>query len=193
MHPIGTQTIETPRLNLRPFRASDAPAMFRNWAGDPAVTEYVTWPTHASVEETAGIVETWVRQTAEDPSFYQWAIELKSLGEPIGSIAVAHLSADVESAELGWCLGRAWWGRGIMPEAAEAVIAYLFERAGFNRVAARYDTRNAKSGRVMEKLGMIREGVLRQAGHCNAGVCDEAVYSILRSEYDARCNPAKGE
>jgi len=183
MQHIGTQTIETERLLLRPFRMSDAPAMFRNWASDPAVTQYVTWPTHKTVEETAAIIESWVRQTAEDPSFYQWAIELKPLGEPIGSIAVAHLFEDVAGAELGWCIGRAWWGQGIMPEAAGAVIAYLFERAGFERVAARYDARNERSGRVMQKLGMVREGVLRQAGRCNAGVCDEVVYSILRREY----------
>ncbi len=183
MEHIGTQAIETERLILRPFRIADAPAMFRNWASDPAVTRYVTWPTHKNVEETERIVENWVRQTAADPSFYQWAVELKSLGEPIGSIAVAHLYEDVAGAELGWCLGKPWWGQGIMPEAAEAVIAFLFERAGFHRVAARYDARNEKSGRVMQKLGMVREGVLRQAGRCNAGVCDEVVYSILRSEY----------
>ena len=186
MQHIGTQTIETERLILRPFRMDDAPAMFRNWASDPAVTEYVTWPTHKNVEETAGIIESWVHQTAEYPSFYQWAIELKSLGEPIGSIAVAHLFEDVAGAELGWCIGRPWWGRGIMPEAAGAVIAFLFDLAGFRRVAARFDSRNEKSGRVMQKLGMTREGVLRQAGRCNAGVCDEVVYSILRSEYNER-------
>ena len=183
MQHVGTRTIETERLILRPFRIADAPAMFRNWASDPAVTRYVTWPTHKNAEETAGIIESWVRQTAEAPAFYQWAIELKSLGEPIGSIAVAHLNTGAESAELGWCIGRAWWGQGVMPEAGAAVVAFLFERAGFRRVAARYDTRNTKSGRVMQKLGMTREGVLRQAGRCNAGVCDEVVYSILRSEY----------
>lgn len=183
MQHIGTQVIETGRLILRPFRAGDAPAMFRNWASDPAVTEYVTWKTHESVQETEAITAAWEKQTAEDPSFYQWAIELKSLGEPIGSIAVAHLDEKTQSAELGWCIGRAWWGQGIMPEAGKTVIAFLFERVGFNRVAARYDTRNAKSGRVMQKLGMKFEGVLRQAGRCNAGLCDEAVYSILRKEY----------
>ena len=186
MEHVGTRTIETHRLILRPFRAEDAPAMFRNWASDPAVTEYVTWPTHKCVEETAAITRSWETQTAEDPDFYQWAIELKSIGEPIGSIAVAHLNPAAESAELGWCIGRAWWGQGIMAEAGAAVIAFLFERAGFLRVAARYDTRNVKSGRVMQKLGMTFEGVLRQAGRCNAGICDEAVYSILRGEYLAR-------
>ena len=101
MQHVGTQTIETQRLILRPFRLSDAPAMFRNWAGDPAVTRYVTWPTHGCVQETEGIVEGWVQQTAEDLSFYQWAIELKDLGEPIGSIAVAHMREYVRSEYAG--------------------------------------------------------------------------------------------
>ena len=193
MQHLGTQTIETHRLLLRPFRASDAPAMFRNWAGDGAVTEYVTWKTHASEQESAGIAAAWEKQTAEDPDFYQWAIVLKSLGEPIGSISAIHLDEKTESAELGWCIGRAWWGRGVMPEAGAAVIAFLFDEVGLNRVAARFDTRNPKSGRVMEKLGMTFEGVLRQAGRCNAGLCDEAFYSILRSEYLARGGALLGE
>ena len=185
MQNVGTQRIETQRLILRPFRAEDGPAMFRNWAGDSAVTEYVTWKTHASARESAEIAAAWETQTASDPAFYQWAIELKTLGEPIGSISAIHLNEEVESAELGWCIGRPWWGRGIMPEAGAAVIAFLFDAVGLNRVAARFDTRNAKSGRVMQKLGMTFEGVLRQAGRCNAGRCDEAFYSILRSEYRA--------
>ena len=186
MQHIGTKTIETHRLRLRPFRAEDAPAMFRNWASDSAVTEYVTWKTHASEQETAGITAAWEKQSAEDPAFYQWAIELKAIGEPIGSISAIHIDEAVESAELGWCIGRKWWGAGIMPEAGAAVIAFLFDQVGLNRVAARYDARNAKSGRVMQKLGMTFEGVLRQAGRCNAGICDEAFYSILREEYLAR-------
>ena len=186
MQHIGTKTLETHRLRPRPFRAEDAPAMFRNWASDSAVTEYVTWKTHASEQETAGITAAWEKQSAEDPAFYQWAIELKAIGEPIGSISAIHIDEAVESAELGWCIGRKWWGAGIMPEAGAAVIAFLFDQVGLNRVAARYDARNAKSGRVMQKLGMTFEGVLRQAGRCNAGVCDEAFYSILREEYLAR-------
>lgn len=182
----GTRTIETHRLILRPFRTEDAPAMFRNWAHDPVVTEYLTWPPHESETATAALLARWERETAEDPGVYQWAIELKSLGEPIGSISAMHVNEAVESAELGWCIGRKWWGQGIMPEAGAAVIAYLFDEVGLNRVAARHDVRNPKSGRVMQKLGMTQEGVLRQAGRCNAGLVDEVVYSILRSEYEVR-------
>ena len=182
----GTKTMETHRLILRPFRAEDAPAMYRNWAHDRTVTEYLTWQPHESEAATAELLARWEKQTAEDPAFYQWAIELKNLGEPIGSIAAMRVNEAVESAELGWCIGRQWWGQGIMPEAGAAVIAYLFDEVGLNRVAARHDVRNQKSGRVMQKLGMTHEGILRQAGRCNAGLVDESVYSILKSEYRAR-------
>ena len=182
----GTKRIETHRLVLRPFRAEDAPAMYRNWAHDSAVTEYLTWQPHASEQATAELLTQWEKQTAEDPSVYQWAIELKSLGEPIGSISAMHVNEAVGSAELGWCIGKAWWGCGIMPEAGAGVIAYLFDEVGLNRIAARHDVRNPKSGRVMQKLGMTHEGVLRAADVSNAGVGDLAIYSILRSEYAER-------
>lgn len=182
----GTKVIRTHRLVLRPFTVEDAPAMFRNWASDSAVTEFLTWPPHESPAATAELLARWAKETAEDPSVYQWAIELKSIEEPIGSISAMHINEKTAACELGWCIGKKWWGQGIMPEAGAAVIAYLFDEVGMNRVAARHDVRNPKSGRVMQKLGMTYEGVLRQAGVCNAGICDEAYYSILKNEYLAR-------
>ena len=70
-----------------------------------------------------------------------------------------------------------------MPEAGKAVVRYLFEEVGFNRIAAAHDKNNLKSGRVMQKIGMTYEGTLRKAGFCNQGVIDEVWYSILRDEY----------
>lgn len=80
------------------------------------------------------------------------------------------------------CMGKAWWGRGIMPEAFRRVIAFLFEEVGVNHIAACHDVNNPKSGRVMEKAGMKAEGTWRQAGLNNQGICDEVWHSILRSE-----------
>ncbi len=184
MQKIGTQTIETHRLILRPFCAADAPAMFRNWAADPTVTEYLTWKPYESESAVREMLTKW-EADVPDGAVFRWAIVLKSSNEAIGSLSAVP-DEKTDSAELGWCIGRPWWGRGIMPEAGAAVIAYLFDRAGLNRVAAKHDVRNPKSGRVMQKLGMTKEGVLRQAGRCNAGLGDVAVYSILRSEYAER-------
>lgn len=180
MHHLGTLRLETGRLILRPFTADDAPAAFRNWTGDPAVTEFLTWPAHPDVEVTRHILAGWAGRYA-NPDYYQWALELKSLGEPVGSIAVvwSRDEGPVRIATLGYCLGKAWWGQELMPEALRAVIGFLFDRVGYTCIQARHDVRNPKSGRVMAKAGMTRVGVLRRAGVNNRGVVDEVLYDML--------------
>ena len=178
----GTQTIETQRLILRRFRAEDAPAMYRNWASDPEVTKYLRWPAHTSESVSAWVIQDWINSCAK-PDFYQWAIVLKENGpEPIGSIAGFDGNDGVGKIEIGYCLGRRWWGKGIMTEAVGAVIWYLFEIVGFNRIQACFDLNNPRSGAVMRKCGMRYEGTLRQYERNNQGLCDVAVYSILKSD-----------
>ena len=179
----GTQPLETRRLILRPFAVEDAEAMFRNWACSEAVTRYLTWPAHSSAEGTRGLLKSWVERY-QDPAYYQWGIALKPENEVIGSISVVHLSEKTAAAELGWCLGENWWGQGIMPEAALAVRDYLFDRAGFHRIEAMHDANNPRSGRVMQKIGMRKEGVMRCCGRNNQGICDLVLYAILREDRD---------
>ena len=83
MEHIGTKRLETDRLILRPFVPEDAVPMFRNWASDPEVTRYLTWPTHQSMTVTRSVIESWVKRY-DDPAYYHWTIELKSLGEDLG-------------------------------------------------------------------------------------------------------------
>ena len=181
MQKTGTQRIETHRLILRPFTMEDAEDMFANWASDPEVTKYLTWPAHSSVEITRMVLGSWIPRYA-DGGYFQWAVEWKETGAVIGSIAVVKLDENTEAADLGYCLSRAFWGRGIMPEALRAVIDYLFDTVGLNRVAACHDPRNPKSGRAMEKAGMRLEGILRGAGKNNLGICDDVWHAILRSD-----------
>lgn len=178
----GTQTIETPRLILRRAQIEDAELMFRNWANDADVTKYLTWPPHENLEVTKKLLASWVESYEED-DYYQWMIVLKELGEPIGSISVVRQNDRVEEAEIGYCIGSRWWHRGIVSEALTAVMRYLFEEVGMNRVAARHDPNNPNSGRVMRKCGMIYEGTARSADRNNQGVCDAAHYAILRSDW----------
>ena len=178
----GTKLLETPRLLLRPFREDDGEAMFRNWANDPEVCRYLTWGPHESANDSHGIAALWAAEYG-DPAFYQWAIEPKELGEPIGSISVVRRNDAVAEAEVGYCIGRRWWGQGLTPEALRAVVRYLITEVGMNRVSAAHDVSNPNSGRVMRKAGMTAEGVLRAAGRNNRGVVDMAVYSILADEY----------
>ena len=183
MNHMGTVKIETNRLILRRFTIKDVNAMYRNWASEDEVTKYLTWPTHTSVDVTNKVLEKWISQYSE-PDYYNWAIELKEIGEPVGNIAAGKLDDEKASAFLGWCLGTHWWGQGIMPEAARAVLQYLFAEVEYNRIAAKHDSENAKSGRVMQKIGMTREGTFRASGKNNRGIVDEVYYSILREEFE---------
>lgn len=177
----GTRAMETPRLILRQARREDAQAMFRNWASDPEVTKFLTWPTYERVETAHYILDIWTK-SYEKPDFYQWMIVPKEAGQPIGSISVVHLRQDIAEAEIGYCIGRPWWHQGIMTEALSAVMAYLFEEVGINRVTARHDVNNPHSGAVMRKCGMIYEGTSRSSDRNNCGLCDMAHYAILRSD-----------
>ena len=179
----GTITIETPRL-LRRFCADDAPAMYENWANDPQVTKYLTWKPHKDASETKTLLEGWAA-SYEDPAYYMWAIVLKEIDQPIGSISVVGMHEIIDQVEIGYCIGRRWWNRGITSEAFSAVIAFLFEEVGVNRIAAKHDTNNPHSGMVMKKCGLIHEGTVRQTGLNNCGVCNLCIWGILRSDYDA--------
>ena len=178
----GTQPIETSRLILRRARREDAQPMFRNWASDPEVTKFLTWPAHSSIAVSEMVIGSWL-QEYEKESYYQWMIVLKELGEPIGSISVVRLNDPVEEAEIGYCIGRSWWHRGIVSEALAAVIEYLFVEVGMNRVAARHDPNNPNSGRVMRKCGMKYEGTAHASDRNNQGICDADHYAILRSDW----------
>lgn len=182
MENIGTGRIETERLILRPYRLEDYKAMYRNWAHDPVVTRFLTWPPHASEEVTKNLITLWVERYA-DPSNYHWAIALKADGndEVIGDISVVHMDERIPSAEIGYCMGKAWWGKGIMTEALTAVRDYLFG-AGFLRVCACHDVNNPASGRVMEKAGLKAEGILRCSGFNNTGVCDILWHGAVRED-----------
>ena len=178
----GTQTIETDRLILRPFTMADAEPMYRNWANDDEVTKFLTWPTHESVEITKMVLADWTASYAK-PDFYNWAIVLKDNGpEPIGSISVVAQNSKTECAEIGYCMSRAHWGKGIMTEALSATIDFFFAEVGFNRVQADHDANNPASGKVMEKSGMRFEGTARQGGYNNQGIIDLCTWAILKSD-----------
>ena len=181
----GTQLIETPRLILRMAQMTDAEPMFRNWASDPEVTKFLTWPTYQSVDSAYTILDIWIKEY-EKPDFYQWMIELKEIGEPIGSISVVRHRDDIAEAEIGYCIGQSWWHKGIMTEALTSVMQFLFTEVGMNRIEAKHDINNPHSGGVMQKCGMKYEGTSRASDRNNQGICDMVHYAILRSDFEIR-------
>ena len=176
----GTQTIETSRLILRRAVREDAEPMFRNWASDPEVTKYLTWPPHENIEVTKNLLVRWIGEYEKD-DYYHWMIVLKETGEPIGSL-IASTVGRAQSAHIGYCIGKAWWHRSIMSEALQAVIEYLFDEVGYHRIEAMHDPNNPNSGRVMRKCGMKYEGTTHASDRNNQGICDADHYAILRSD-----------
>lgn len=177
----GTQTIKTERLILRRYKINDAEMMYKNWACDNRVTKFLTWEPHTSADASRALLELWAADYEKDDN-YNWVIEFG--GQIIGSITVVRQSERDEFAEIGYCIGFDYWGKGIMTEAAQAVIDFLFRKVGFNRVSIEHAVKNPGSGKVAQKCGMKFEGTKREYFKAQSGeFLDINEYSILRSEY----------
>lgn len=182
MKNLGTVVLETERLILRPFTASDANDMYGNWASSDKVTKFLTWPTHQSVDISQMIINSWL-DGYSNLSNYQWCMEYKENHQAIGSFGVVHMDENTQAVEIGYCIGEDYWNKGITSEAFERVIQFLFEEVECNRIYARHDVNNPNSGKVMIKSGLQYEGTLREAGKNNTGICDVAVYGVTKRMY----------
>ncbi len=178
----GTLTMTTDRLTLRQFSMDDVPAMYKNWATDEKVLKYVSWKMHANAEETRELLEKWTAQYTEEKDRYNWAIVY--MNEAIGGINLHNVSNKNLSAEMGYNIGSKWWNMGLMTEAVGAVLDFAFREVGFNKICAMYDTENIGSGRVMQKNGMVEEGLFKMHTRRKDGTWgDMAFYS----KWNARC------
>ena len=180
----GTVRLETERLILRPMSITDADQMYSNWASDTEVSKYMSWEPHVDIAATKSILTKWINEYAK-MDYYHWGIELKKTDQIIGSAGTQGINEKHRTADLGYCLGRAYWGKGYMSEAVAAMIRHLFNTVGFNRISASHDVNNIGSGRVMQKCGMVFEGIQRQAHYCpRRGFYDSAYYAILKTDYE---------
>ena len=142
-------TLETPRLILRPFVIEDASTMFSNWANDIEVTKYMTWHPHKDVEETKWLLNLWIKEY-EDPKTYRYGIVIKDTNELIGSIdVVGYIDGN---PEIGYCLSRKHWNKGYMTEAVKTLIQYLLKE-GFPIIHVTAAVDNIGSNKVIEKCG----------------------------------------
>lgn len=151
MNNLGTLTLKTARLVLRPFRVDDYKDMYKNWVSSEVVSRYMTWEKHKDEQETKKTLEQWVKNY-ETNDFYNWCITLN--GEPIGSIGIAEFDNDTLTAKTGYCISEKHWGKGFVTECYSAVLNFLFKEVGINKVSTYHDIRNVASGRVMEKCGL---------------------------------------
>ncbi len=184
MNLLGTKTLETERLILGKLKIEDAEDMFNNWASDENVTKYLTWKPHENIDASSVYLAFCISCYEKDYTF-QWGIELKENNSLIGSISVVDLNTNIDSATIGYCISTKEWNKGIVTESLVAVIKFLFNEVGVNRVEAYHVVENRASGRVMEKCGMKYEGIKRAGLRDSSGnLVDLAVYAILRSDFE---------
>jgi len=152
------EQFETDRLLLRKPRLEDAHAIFQGWAQDQEVTRYLTWCPHERIEQTQEFVQSCIRAWEGERRF-PYMITLKETGQVIGMI-----DPRIEGPKIGvgYVAARAHWGKGYMPESTRAVIAWAFQQPSIYRVYATTDIENSASRRVLEKVGMQCEGLLRK-------------------------------
>ena len=176
----GSIDIKTDRLLLRKFRISDAEDIFATWTSDERAAKYTSWYAHKNIEDTKAYVEYMVSKT--ELSDYNWIIELDN--KIIGSINVCYSDDYLKIAGIGYVLGYEYWGKGYTTEAAKTVIRFLFNDVNYRKIIAGCDSENIGSFRVMEKLEMKREAVLRENIKRKDGTWgDDFQYGLLKREF----------
>lgn len=151
-------TWQTDRLIARPATCADAHVLFEQYACDPAVSKYMTWRPHQNVDETLEFLRRCEKAWMEGSAF-QWSLWLKADGEFAGLLEARVRGAAVD---VGYALSRRRWRQGLMSEALGSVVRWALAQPEIFRVWATCDVDNVASARVLERVGMHREGILRR-------------------------------
>lgn len=178
---IVTPTLQTDRLRLRPISSADADALFALHS-DAHVLRY--WDSPPWTER--GRADRFIaasRRMAEEGTGARLAMERLSDGSFIGWCTVSRWNPDYRSASLGYCMNADAWGHGYATEAVRSLLQWAFDTLDLNRVQAETDTRNAASARVLDKVGFVREGTLREDCVVDGEVSDSWVFGLLRRDW----------
>ena len=165
--------LETERLILSPWQDNFAVDMYKNWATDTEVVKFLSWEVHENLEETKKVVSMWVEEQT-----YNWCIIDKDSKEAIGSISIVKNDVKNFNCEIGYCLSRKFWNKGIMTEALKKVLEFLFEE-GYNTIYLKHAVENVASGRVMQKAGMSFVCTLPQATYLRGKFYDCNMYVMV--------------
>ncbi|MGE5607111.1 MAG: GNAT family N-acetyltransferase [Bacteroidota bacterium] len=172
---------ETERLVMRKLTMEDAEDVFE-YASNPEVSKYVTWETHRTINDSISFIKMTIEKY-EHEAIGDWGLEYKANGKLIGTCGFVNWNKQHHWAGIGYVLSRDYWNRGIMTEAASVIIRHGFEKMDLNRIEAHHMIENIASGRVMQKVGMTFEGVVRGLFFARGTHHDVKLYSILKSEF----------
>ncbi|BBB89538.1 MAG TPA: GNAT family protein [Methylomusa anaerophila] len=176
----NTPQLETERLLLRKLVIEDAEDIFE-YASDDEVTKFMSFDTHKFIEDAKRFINVTLDQYRRDEAG-DWGIILKETGKLIGSMGFPWVDKKNSRAEIGYVLGRRYWGKGIMPEAVRRLLEFAFNDMELNRIECVHAVPNEKSGRVMQKAGMTFEGIARERMFAKGKYWDVKQYAILRSD-----------
>ncbi|WP_028504633.1 GNAT family protein [Ruminococcus sp. FC2018] len=172
--------IETDRLKLRPLTMSDTWDIFEIFS-DKQVMKYYDLLPFESFERAKEQVEFFIKGF-EQKTMLRWGIELKDSGKLIGTCGFFNFNEDALKAELGYELNSSYHGKGLMSEALDAVLEFIFRETDINRVEAFAEPPNIASQKVLKKLGFVKEGTLRRYERCRGELIDIIIYGLLRTD-----------
>ncbi len=178
---LPAPTLHTARLLLRPFTEADTDAIFA-LQSDPIVLRYWDSPPWKERAQAARFI-TVSNQMEQEGSGARLAIQRTSDGLFIGMCNLFNWNQTYRSVKLGYCLDIPAWGQGFATEASHALLNWGFATLNINRVQAETDTRNTASNRVLEKLGFVHEGTLREDCIVNGEVSDSRIYGLLKRDW----------
>lgn len=170
--------IECDNIRLRPIREEDADDLYEIFSDDQVMKYYDLMPLK-NRDEADSLVRMFIR-SLKDRSMVRWGIEEKSSGKLIGTCGFFCISELNKKAELGYELRRDRWGMGIMSEALSAAMRFIFTKTDINRVEAFAEVPNVASMKLLDKLGFVNEGTLRQYERCRNALIDVTIWSYLR-------------
>jgi RimJ/RimL family protein N-acetyltransferase len=174
--------LDTPRLILRRFRATDL-ASFMAYRNDREVARYQSWESISRAEAVTFIAHQSRHRPGIPGKWFQFAAEVKAGGALAGDCALLVIRTTPRIGEIGYTFSRAYQHSGLATEAARAVLDFAFDSLGLNRVLATTDCRNAPSVALMERLGMKREGHFIHNAWFKGEWCDEYQYAMLREQW----------
>ncbi|MFD7084466.1 GNAT family N-acetyltransferase [Streptomyces sp. NPDC059918] len=187
---LPTPELRTARLRLRPFADADAAPLYALHS-NAHVLRYWDSPPWTEPARAQRFLAT-CRRIEEEGSGARVAVDRASDGAFIGWCGLTSWNPDFRSASLGYVFDAAAWGHGYATETAHAVLRWAFDSLDLNRVQAETDTRNVASAGVLEKLGFVREGTLREDCVVNGDVSDSWVFGLLRREWNPTATPMAG-
>jgi RimJ/RimL family protein N-acetyltransferase len=173
--------IETDRLTIRLVEESDVPALFEI-NGDDEVTRFLPYETWRKKEDG----DQWYQRMATRAAagdVAQFVIVFRESQHIIGTCLMFRFEQASARAEIGYVLGRKYWGGGYMLEAMRGFVGFAFDKMNLRRLEAEIDPRNTASARLLERLGFVSEGLLRQRWEKKGEFTDSGLYGLLRSDW----------